>query len=236
MNNYQFLLELKKSFLQYLCCGARSDKKLIGLHGAISDDLYTRLDDDKYMVYSLGFGDGKERRIVGRYLDKKVDITIAEDGIPVAGIAVKYVMSNYKQNTNNYFENMFGETANIRANNIPYFQIFVIPDKVPYFKEGGTIGKWETINEYNLKKYIKLSNDDTDTFFHTPNKTLLFIVHIEEKYSGEEIVDRESYINHYMGGVWDMKIAPIDLDFGKAIIFNDYDKFMQKVVYTIKSL
>jgi hypothetical protein len=44
-------------------------------------------------------------------------------------------MQNYSQNSNNYFENMLGETANIRSSNIPYFQIFIIPDEIPYYKK-----------------------------------------------------------------------------------------------------
>ena len=87
---------------------------------------------------------------MGRYVDKKVDITISKKDatmhkdIPVAGIAVKFVMQNYSQNSNNYFENMLGETANIRANKCPYFQIFIILDRLPYYKkETKRITKWE---------------------------------------------------------------------------------------------
>ena len=132
MNNFQFLTVLKKSFIAYLQTGARSNKKLEILHGAISRDLCERINDEKYSISSLGYGIGKERKIIGRYVDKKVDITVCENNIPIAGIAVKYVMSNYSQNSNNYFENMLGETANIRSARIPYFQIFIIPDRIPY--------------------------------------------------------------------------------------------------------
>lgn len=43
MNNSQFLTILKKSFLTYLQTGARSNKKLGILHGAIAEDLNERL-------------------------------------------------------------------------------------------------------------------------------------------------------------------------------------------------
>ena len=97
MNNSQFLAILKKSFITYLQTGARSNKKLGILHGAISEDLQERLNDNTYSVYSLGYGIGKEHKINGRYVDKAVDITITENNQPIAGIAVKYVMSNYSQ-------------------------------------------------------------------------------------------------------------------------------------------
>lgn len=236
MNNYQFLAVLKKSFITYLQTSARSNKKLEILHGAISKDLDERLNDKKYSVYSLGYGIGKEQKIIGRYVDKTVDITISENNVPIAGIAVKYVMSNYFQNSNNYFENMLGETANIRAARIPYFQIFVIPDKIPYFEKDGRITRWEMINEHNLKKYIKLSEDNIDNFLHTPNKTLVFIVHIQDKNATATICDKQGYENYYLCNDFDMCISALSFNFGNAIIYNDYDAFMQKIAYAIKSL
>ena len=115
MNNTQFLTILKQSFITYLHTGARSNKKLGVLHGAISEDLQERLNDSKYSVYSLGYGIGKEHKINGRYVDKAVDITIAENNKPVAGIAVKYVMSNYSQNSNSLCKNsIFSNFHNTR--------------------------------------------------------------------------------------------------------------------------
>ena len=236
MNNSQFLAILKKSFIKYLETGARSNKKLGILHGAISADLQERLNDNNYSVYSLGYGLEKEHKINGRYVDKAVDITVEENSEPVAGIAVKYVMSNYSQNSNNYFENMLGETANIRCAKIPYFQIFIIPDKIPYFDKAGNISKWETINEHNLNKYIKLSNDDIDTYLHTPNKTLVFIVHIQDKNSDAKIFNRQTYVDYYSNNDFDMTKSALSLNFGSTIVYNDYDKFIDKVVHAIKSL
>lgn len=236
MNNCQFLAILKKSFITYLQTGARSNKKLEILHGAISEDLDKRLNDSKYQIYSLGYGIGREHKIIGRYVDKAVDITINENNIPVAGIAVKYVMSNYLQNSNNYFENMLGETANIRSAKIPYFQIFVIPDRIPYFEKDGRISKWEMINEHNVKKYIKLSEDNIDNYLHTPNKTLLFIVHIQDNNSTAKIYDKQSYEDYYLNNDFEMIISSLSFEFGNTIVYNDYDTFIQKVAYAIKSL
>jgi len=236
MNNSQFLAVLKKSFINYLHTGARSNKKLEVLHGAISEDLNERLGDKKYSVYSLGFKGNKERKIKGRYVDKTVDITVTEDDNPIAGIAVKYVMSNYQQNSNNYFENMLGETANIRSAQIPYFQIFVIPDSVPYFKKGGEISKSEKINEHNLKKYIVLSKDNAADFLHTPLKTLVFIVHIENNDESHKFIDGKEYKEFYLNNEFEMTNSKLQFDFGNSVVYNDYDTFIQKVVYSIKSL
>ena len=112
---------------------SRSTAKLKSLHGHIANDLKNILGED-YNVKSQGIGDDREGTIEGKYYPKKVDITIYKENKPIAGYAVKFVMRNYSQNSNNYFENMLGETANIRMNSIPYFQIFIIFDKVPYYK------------------------------------------------------------------------------------------------------
>ena len=236
MNNTQFLAVLKEAFKMYLQTDARSNKKLCILHGEISKDLHERLGDNKYSVYSLGYGDGKEHKINGRYVDKAVDITIAENNKPIAGIAVKYVMSNYSQNSNNYFENMLGETANIRSAKIPYFQIFVIPDKIPYFLKDGTISKPEMISEHNLKKYIKLSDDNTDEFLHTPNKTLVFVVHIQSDNQRTSFSNKEEYQEFYLNNDFDITVSPLQFSFGNSVIYNDYDTFIQKVAFAIKSL
>jgi hypothetical protein len=239
MNNRGFLDVLKASFLKYLETGARSNKKLKILHGGISRDLSEKLEaandsEALYSIASLGFGDGKERKINGRYVDKNIDITISKNGNPVAGIAVKYVMSNYKQNSNNYFEGMLGETANIRCKRIPYFQIFVIPDKIPYFDKSGDITNWECIDEQNLKKYIMLSNDNIDTFLHSPNKTLVFVLNISGD-ENPEYSDKAGYKDYYETQPFSLTLSEKNFEFGDNIIYNDYEEFIRKVVHSILS-
>jgi hypothetical protein len=106
MNNQDFLVILKQSFFTYLRTSPRSNQKLVILHGAISNDLQSRLGYE-YEVHSLGINQGREMIAKGRYMDKKVDITITNKGKILAGLAVKFVMSNYSQNSNNYFEIYF---------------------------------------------------------------------------------------------------------------------------------
>lgn len=125
MTNDDFLRVIKESFARYLAVGtSRSTAKLKTLHGHIASDLEELLGEG-FSIRSQGYGNDKEGSIDGRYYPKNVDITILKNNKPVAGYAVKFVMRNYSQNSNNYFENMLGETANIRANSIPYFQVFV---------------------------------------------------------------------------------------------------------------
>lgn len=235
MDNQEFLTVVGNSFKKFLETGSRSNEKLKILHGAIAKDLKNRLGLG-YSVQSLGIGNGKEMKIDGRYIDKAVDITILKGTKTIAGIGVKFVMQNYSQNSNNYFENMLGETANIRCANIPYFQIFIIPDKLPYYKNDGTFQKWEEFSSHNSSKYITLSKDDIQTSIHTPTKTLLFVVHLPE--IKEDIKDRKEYVDYY-SNYDDMSVRESQMQYGKfssAVIFNDYEDFASKVVHYIQFL
>lgn len=233
MDNQEFLTVVGNSFKKFLETGSRSNEKLKILHGAIAEDLKERLGNG-YYVQSLGVGNGKELKLYGRYIDKAVDITILKNCNPIAGIGVKFVMQNYSQNSNNYFENMLGETANIRCANIPYFQIFIIPDKLPYYKNDGTIQKWEEFTTHNSAKYVTLSKDDIQTSVHTPTKTLLFVVHLPE--IEKEVHDKKEYVCYYEEQEnFQVCESPAEYgDFSSAVIHNDYVDFADKVVHYIK--
>ena len=239
MDNSQFLDCIKDSFITFLETGSRSNAKLKILHGRIAEDLAVRLGSN-YEIKSLGFADNKEGKIQGRYINKNVDITIYKDSKPIAGIGVKFVMQNYAQNSNNYFENMLGETANIRSNNIPYFQIFIIPEKLPYYENNGNIKKWETFDQNNIHKYMILSTDNIDTSIHTPIKTLIYVLNFTEIdiEIREEITTRQDYINHYQN-LSTLNIITSNTNFGKIgnnVILNNYDYFMEKVKHRILSI
>lgn len=171
-----------------------------------------------------------------------VDITIEDvkTNNPVAGIGVKFVMQNYSQNSNNYFENMLGETANIRTANCPYFQIFIILDKLPYYQNSGTLKKWEEFTDHNMSKYCKLSADNTDVFLHTPNKTLICVAHIGPKIPNETSTKKE-YLTFFRD-----RLGLLTIDYSThryngltengTIIMNDYEMFIEKVYHTIKAI
>ena len=235
MDNQEFLTVVGNSFKKFLETGSRSNEKLKILHGAIANDLQNRLGKG-YSIQSLGIGNGKEMKIDGRYIDKAVDITILKNAIPIAGIGVKFVMQNYSQNSNNYFENMLGETANIRCANIPYFQIFIIPDKLPYYRSDGTFQKWEEFTTHNSEKYLTLSKDDIQTSIHTPTKTLLFVIRLPD--IERNISDKDDYINYYEHcNNFRVCKSPIQYGtFSSAVVHNDYEDFAEKLVHYMQFL
>lgn len=242
LSNQQFLEKVLISFKEFIKSGtSRSTAKLKPLHGAIAADIAERLGPN-YKIWSQGYLRGKEKQIKGRYIDKWVDITIEDISLkkPVAGIGVKFVMQNYSQNSNNYFENMLGETANIRTAKCPYFQIFIILDKLPYYKKGGELKKWEEFTDHNMRKYCRLSADDIEIFLHTPNKTLICVAHINP-----EIPNTTNSKNAYRA-FYDRKIDELRISYSTheyedivgngTIIMNDYELFVEKVYHSIKAI
>lgn len=235
LSNTDFLHVISESFGAFLQAGtSRSTAKLKPLHGAIAQDIADRLGQD-YEVWSQGYLYDREAEIHGRYINKKVDITIKHCDKPIAGIAVKFIMQNYSQNSNNYFESMLGETANIRCNHCPYFQVFIILDRIPHYKQDKTIFNWETFSDQNIIKYIKLSQDDIDVYFHTPNKTLIYVVHLPDP--EENLTTQQQYMQYYRTHGHNLTLSKHQYnEFRSAVILNDYERFMEKVYHTIKAL
>lgn len=237
MTNEEFLEVVKESFTTYLSVGtSRSTAKLKTLHGHIANDLENLLGKE-FAIKSQGYGNDKEGSIDGRYYPKNVDITVLKNGKPVAGYAVKFVMRNYSQNSNNYFENMLGETANIRANSIPYFQIFIIFEKVPYYSNGGEFKRYDVISEHNLDKYLALSKDDPSIFFHTPDKTLVVLIKLKEKELNYYFENSNDYAEYYRSVINDNDLMrysdKIKGTFDNSVIYNNYEDFLKRTYHII---
>lgn len=103
------------------------------------------------------------------------------------------------------------------------------------YKRDGFISRWETFTKHNMEKYYQLSKDNTNVYMHTPDKTLLYIVHLPEN---ENIATLEEYRNFYLGQEdLQVKLSETPLPVvGDELIFNDYEKFVSKVCHRILSL
>jgi hypothetical protein len=238
MTNQEFLLAIEKSFGEFIVSGtSRSTKKLVPLHGAIANDMHERL-GEAYEIKAQGFALGKEGTINGRYMDKKVDILVSRAERAIGGIAVKFVMQNYSQNANNYFENMLGETANIRSACCPYFQIFIIPDKLPYYTNGGVFKHWETFSDSNIHKYCVLDRDNPQAYFHSPDKMLIYVIHLPDI---GNIRTKTEYLSRYaeilertpQGRLLTLVTAA---QFSQSVILNDYELFADKVYHSMMAV
>jgi hypothetical protein len=175
-----FLKAMFETFKAYNEFGARSNKKLIPIHSWISSTINERLNSE-YVVNSLGTGG--EKKLYGKYYPKNLDITVTKNNKILSTISFKFVTSNYKQNGNNYFENLLGETANIKRVNVGFAHLLVLRARTPYYikNKGNLRGKQtkiEIINEHDLLKYIKLFLDQD--FPHKPEVLGIIVADFNE--------------------------------------------------------
>lgn len=161
-----FLRAMAQSFADYREHGARSSAKLRAPHGCIARFVKESLGAG-YAVKSFGIGDGKEEVVAGKYYDKRVDIAVSKGSRMLAAVSFKFVTSNYKQNSVNYFENLLGETANIRRADCAYAHILVLRKSMPYLARSSRVERVEKINAHNLNKYVRLVTDRD--FPHKPD-------------------------------------------------------------------
>ncbi len=75
-------------------------------------------------------------------------------------------------------------------------------------------------------------------FFHTPIKTLLFIIKIPTC-DHNTITTKTKYKQYYLNKIPNSQIQlsiNINNDFGNTIILNDYEIFIEKITHYIKSI
>ncbi|MBI4722963.1 MAG: hypothetical protein HY769_08245 [Candidatus Stahlbacteria bacterium] len=179
-NENEFLRAISLSFRQYKQHGARSPEKLKPVHLYVANLLKSIWKGD-FEIHYLS-KDNKELTVDGKYYPKDIDISVTHNGTPIFCLGIKFVTSNYRQNANNYFENMMGETANIQARkDLPYAHLIVFRHKTPYYlkNETETPKKIEIINEKDLSKYLKLAFDTPQA--HRPQIIGIHLIDINEK-------------------------------------------------------
>ncbi len=175
----KFIAAIAKSFETYKLKGARSPEKIKPLHSYVAQVL-SAIWGEMFETNFMG-ENSKEKRLDGKYYPKNIDITVSRNQKPVFCVGVKFVTSNYKQNANNYFESMMGETANIQTTVIPYAHLIIFRYETPYYKKNETQKpkKLERVNEKDLTKYLKLAMDAKQA--HRPEALGIMLVDIDEK-------------------------------------------------------
>lgn len=175
------LSAIRDTFYAYNKYGARSNKKLIPIHSWFANTIISGLGKS---YTSMSLGSGKEYKMEGKYYPKTLDITIFSDKSPIVTISFKFVTSNYAQNSNNYFENLLGETANIRRLGIGFAHFLVLRGHTPYYDKAsgnkrGKLKKTEILSEYQIQKYVKLFKDLD--FPHKPDVLGMAIIDFNKK-------------------------------------------------------
>jgi len=176
-----FLNAIKATFYAYNKSGARSNKKLIPIHTWFAKEIISELGND---YSSMSLGTGGEYEIEGKYYPKRLDITVFSKKKPIVTLSFKFVTSNYPQNSNNYFENLLGETANIRRIGVGFVHFLVLRGHTPYYYKAagnkrGKLKKTEILSEHHIEKYIKLFKDCD--FPHRPDVLGIAIIDFDSK-------------------------------------------------------
>jgi hypothetical protein len=146
-----FIFILYNSYVKYIIYGARSSKKVDYFHNKIKEIIETIfIDKNKYIInleYNIPSYNSSGK--------KKCDIVILKNNIPYIIFPIKLIMSNYKQNKNNSWENLTGELQHIKwmNNNIHIIPINIFMNKTPYLNDKKIITKFENILIDDLKNY-----------------------------------------------------------------------------------
>jgi len=212
-NENDFLKALSQSFKNYLEFGARSTEKLKPIHLFLANTLQNIFGKD-YETHYLG-ENSKELTVEGKYYPKDIDITVTHNEKPIFCLGFKFVTSNYKQNANNFFEAMMGETANIQRQNIPYAQIIVLRHETPYYKKGLEKQKdkkplkIEIINQKDLSKYVNLVFDTQQA--HRPFAIGILLVEINETTCEVKKINLNSVFDSNFVEVLETKVSVFNL-------------------------
>ena len=202
----EFIKSISESFAKYKQHGARSTQKLIPIHKYVTEMLKT-IWGSAYEYAFLGEGT-KEATVQGKYYPKDIDIAVMKDEKAIFCLGIKFITSNYKQNANNYFENMMGETANIQANQIPYVHLIVMRYKTPYYNKNNstTPSKIEIISKKDIQKYLNLIYDTPQA--HRPNELCIFLVDIDEKTGKVKPTDNKTAFGDEFTDLIEDKLSP----------------------------
>jgi hypothetical protein len=253
--NYQqkFLNTIKKTFKPYITGDSTNVKKTRTLHSGIASHIQSNLQKHNlphFQVISLDEENTDQREITfnGKYYEKSLDIAVvAKNDLNKvrAAISVKFVMGNYKQNSNNYFENMLGETVNCKNQDpqLLYYHLIILLSRIPYFNNKGGFKHWEILKPDNkfIKKYIKLGKDQSSTT-NLPNNILLFIV--KNPFDIDAVPTNKNAYKQFFEHDFELDVfplfsSPIENPFVQdcpRVVFNDYESFLNQMVEDIKAL
>lgn len=181
--------------------GTRSNLRIKNLHSLIVFYLNEKLNkkDDYLFKYSDENNQNQEEKISGLFYNKRIDISVYKkinnEWIFFGGIATKIIFSNLLQNSINYFEQMISETLNFRLIDKKYYQLILIRNDLPYFKNSKKgITKIEQLNESFYKKYYEyMTNDKTKDI--RPNNIYIGKINYFDKEIIEKYQNKKENIN-----------------------------------------
>jgi hypothetical protein len=180
----KFLYNLHNTYSLYFTYGSRSNKKVDYFHNYIKNEIENIIIrkklNNKFIVKL-------EQNIESYNLSgkKKCDIVVFMNNKPYIIIPVKLVMTNYKQNKYNYFENLTGELLHIfwKNENIKIIPIYIYMNQIPYLNDKKKIVRLENITYEDIEKYNILQNKNI--VYHI----ISYIINVTHKNNINEVYD-----------------------------------------------
>ena len=143
---------LSKTINKYFEGGSRSSKKTDELNATIYSCI-EKIIRDKYGGSTADYKLKCECNVksLNQSNAKKCDIVVFKNDKPFLILPLKFCMTNYKQNKNNYWEGLTGEVCHLSWANpdIKIIPVNIVMNKIPYLKKNSTIEKWEEITFEN---------------------------------------------------------------------------------------
>ena len=173
--NQRFLTAMQQSYRMVQTYGTRSNQKIKVLHGWVQDELRRELGSN-YTLTGQSLTSKHEENVDGMYYEKKVDVLVSRDGQELGVVSIKFVISNYWQNSINYFEQQIGETANLRRRNIVYGNLFCVTNPIPYKNRDGVITRNERVRDHDIQRYASLRSDHEH--IHAPDEMAIGVVNV----------------------------------------------------------
>ena len=145
---------LIETYRLYFKHGARSPKKVDCFHGKIKEILekiISKSKDKNVLSVKLEY----KVNSCNSSSKKRCDIVVFKNEKPYIIFPIKLIMTNYKQNKNNSWENLTGELCHIKWCNdeINIIPINILMNKTPYLNVKKIITKFENVTIQDIKIY-----------------------------------------------------------------------------------
>ena len=152
----KFIQIIGETYAKYFTYGARSSQKVDYFHSEIKKLLESCFTEEKGYTVKLEYN----IEACNASKKKKCDIVILKNKIPYTIFPVKVIMTNYKQNKNNSWENLTGELTHIKwcNPNLHIVPINILMNKTPYLKDDKKIRKFENVDINDIQTYDELKS------------------------------------------------------------------------------
>jgi hypothetical protein len=147
----QFISKIYNTYRLYITHGARSSKKVDYFHGILKTELEKLFHNSETYNVVLEY-DVPSCNSTGK---KKCDVVVIRNGKPYIVFPVKIIMTNYKQNKNNSWENLTGELIHLKWKNpdLHIIPVNIFMNNTPYLKSNKKICRFEKIKFIDIENY-----------------------------------------------------------------------------------